>query len=77
MPPVVREYVSRYAFPHLEMEGHVVVDFDNGRFMNHSVQPNTDFTVFDKGFALRDIMVGEELTCNYAEFDPAFREFSD
>lgn len=75
MPAAVREYVARYSFPHLEMEGHVVVDFDNGRFMNHSSCPNTDFTIFDKGFAKKDIAPGEELTCDYAEFDPAFAGF--
>ena len=28
---------------------------DNGRFMNHCLTPNTDFRVFDKGYALVDI----------------------
>ena len=52
--------------------GCVVVDSDNGRFMNHSLTPNTDFRVFDKGYALVDIAQGDEITCNYHEFDPAF-----
>ena len=52
-----------------------VLDCDDGKFMNHSEQPNTDFRVFDKGYALTDIAVGEEITCNYYEFDPAFRGF--
>ena len=40
--------------PHFEMPGVVVVDSDNGRFMNHSLSPNTDFRIFDKGYALVD-----------------------
>ena len=52
-----------------------IVDCDDGKFMNHSEQPNTDFRVFDQGFALTDIAVGEEITCNYYEFDPGFRGF--
>ena len=46
----------------------VILDSDNGRFMNHSPTPNTDFRVFDKG---------EELTCNYHEFEPTFSGYPD
>jgi len=49
-----------------------IVDCDHGKFMNHNERPNTDFTVFDRGYALVDIQKGEEITCNYAEFDPSF-----
>jgi len=34
--------------------------------MNH-------FTVFREGFALRGITHGEELICNYFDFDPSFK----
>jgi uncharacterized protein len=71
-PPYLQDFVSRYTYPHLEMPGVVILDSDNGRFMNHSSRPNTDFRVFDRGYALVDIAAGEELTCNYHEFDPAF-----
>ena len=47
-------------------------EVDNGRFMNHDEQPNTDFTNPTVGFATRDIAKGEELTCNYSEFAPGF-----
>jgi SET domain-containing protein len=40
--------------------------------MNHSGSPNTDFTKPDMAWAIRDIAEGEEITCNYAEFDPSF-----
>lgn len=72
LPPHVQHFISRYSYPHLEMPGVVVVDSDNGRFMNHTLTPNTDFRIFDVGYALVDIRQGEEITCNYHEFDPTF-----
>jgi SET domain-containing protein len=36
--------------------------------MNHSFKPNTDFSFPDSGIAIRDIAVGEEITCDYREF---------
>ncbi|MEO1610130.1 MAG: hypothetical protein AAFR90_12535 [Pseudomonadota bacterium] len=36
--------------------------------MNHAPKPNTDFTSPSKGWAIRDIAIGEEITCNYYEF---------
>lgn len=42
---------------------------DNARFMNHSDDPNTGQLNPDVEIALRDIEVGEELTCNYRTFD--------
>jgi SET domain-containing protein len=74
-PPHMRDYISRYSYPHLEIAGVVVLDSDNGKYMNHSLTPNTDFRVFDKGYALTDIAAGEEITCNYYEFDPGFVGF--
>jgi len=75
LPPHVQHFISRYSYPHLEMPGVVVVDSDNGRFMNHTLTPNTDFRIFDKGYALVDIAQGDEITCNYHEFDPTFAGF--
>ena len=72
LPSHQQDYFQRYSFPHLQRPGHIVLEFDNGRFMNHTLKPNTDFTQFDKGWAIRDIAVGEEITCNYHEFDPTF-----
>ncbi|MGA7457170.1 MAG: SET domain-containing protein [Methyloceanibacter sp.] len=75
LPPHVQHFIARYSYPHLEMPGVVVVDCDNGRFMNHTLAPNTDFRIFDKGYALIDIAEGDEITCNYHEFDPTFAGF--
>ena len=75
LPPHMRSFIATYSYPHLDMPGYRVVDVDNGRFMNHSLAPNTDFSIFDKGFALVDIAPGDEITCNYHEFDPGFAGF--
>lgn len=74
-PPNVRDYFDRYGYPHMERDGFVVLELDNGRFMNHSEQPNTDFTRPDVGYAIADIHAGEEIICNYFEFDRSFTGF--
>lgn len=75
LPPHMQIYMKRYSFPHLEQPGYRVIDVDNGKYMNHSLAPNTDFRIFDSGYALVDIARGEEMTCNYHEFDPDFVGF--
>ena len=69
LPPHMQDFIARYSYPHMTKPGIWVLEFDNGRFMNHSEAPNTDFTHFAQGFAIRDIAAGEEITCNYHEFD--------
>lgn len=71
LPEHTKEFVQRYGFPHIT-SGTIVLELDNGRFMNHTLKPNTNFTVFEHGYAIRDIHPGEEITCNYYEFDPTF-----
>jgi hypothetical protein len=71
-PPYLQDFIARYTYPHLEMPGVRVLDGDHARFMNHTLAANTDFRIFDKGYALFDIAPGEEITCNYHEFDPNF-----
>jgi len=71
-PAAQRDFIERYGYRHMTRPGIVVIEFDNGRFMNHSDDPNTDFRDPERGYALRDIAEGEELTCNYAEFDPGY-----
>ena len=77
LAPHMQDFVARYSYPHLEIDGVRIVDCDDGKFMNHSERPNTDFRVFDKGYAIVDIAAGEEITCNYFEFDPEFRGFGE
>ena len=67
-PPHLKALLDRYAFPHPDRPDCIVYEVDNSRFMNHSETPNTDYSDFAAGRALRDIKAGEELTCNYNDF---------
>jgi SET domain-containing protein len=71
-PESIRHFILRYTYPHPADKSLVVLDVDNGRHMNHSLHPNTDFRDATFGYAIRDIAAGEEITCNYAEFEPDF-----
>lgn len=71
-PPHLKDLLDRYAYPSPEESGFLIYEVDNGRFMNHSETPNTDFSDFRAGRALRNIEAGEELTCNYADFMTAY-----
>lgn len=73
LPELAQGYLSRYGYPHMTRDGLIVLEMDNGRYMNHSINPNTDFTRPDVGYAIVDIAAGEELTCNYFEFDLEFQ----
>lgn len=72
LPPSFRMFAERYGYPYPHDTESLVLELDNGRFMNHSTTPNTCFTDPDAGYALVAIAAGEELTCDYTEFDPAF-----
>ncbi len=67
-PPVLKELLDRYAYPSPDQPQFIVYEVDNGRFMNHSTNPNTNFSDFGHGATLRDIAAGEELTCDYNDF---------
>ena len=69
--PPVQEMLQHLTYTE-EWDGvdYLVLCGDHARFMNHSSDPN----VFDsedmlEDFACRDIVAGEELTCNYFAFD--------
>lgn len=72
LPPLFQGFVERYGYPSPNDPDVLIVELDNGRFMNHSERPNTRFDDPDAGYTLRGIEAGEEITCNYAEFDPSF-----
>lgn len=65
-----KEFVERYGYPHTTKPGLTIIEVDNGRFMNHSSTPNTDFRNPAFGVTIRDIAEGEEITCDYEEFAP-------
>ena len=79
LPLRVREYVLHYG--NLTESGGAapskavyLLCGDNARFMNHSDAPNVSSGT-DRNCALRDIVAGEELTCDYREFDLTFTGF--
>jgi uncharacterized protein len=67
LPSPVRKFVKKYAFRHPKSPENLILEADDGRFMNHSIKPNLDLSSKMKGIALRDIDIDEELTCNYAD----------
>ncbi|HLW66158.1 MAG TPA: SET domain-containing protein-lysine N-methyltransferase [Gemmataceae bacterium] len=69
-PRRVQEYLRHYGS---EVEpGVFLLCGDNARFMNHCENPNISGAE-NPNIALREIAAGEEITCNYAEFDLAFK----
>ncbi|MCB1169636.1 MAG: SET domain-containing protein [Leptospiraceae bacterium] len=68
LPPVVRDYVDRFGYLNPEIKGYVLCA-DDARFFNHSDEPNTVSLSQEVTVALQDIQKGQELTCNYFEFD--------
>lgn len=64
------EFLKMYAYsPLADSEKSYVLCADNARHMNHDENPNLDETPDGLNVALRDIKAGEELTCNYNQFD--------
>lgn len=66
-----KEQVLNYAYLSPNT-GKYILCFDDARFFNHSDNPNcVGASPTDDGIdiAARDIQAGEELTCNYKEFD--------
>lgn len=76
--PQERAMLSHFGYPvyapddAVPMKG-VLLNLDAARFTNHSDNPNTGHPPDDPdvNIALRLIREGEEITCNYFEFDPA------
>ena len=72
LSPLHQEFCERYGYPYPHDPERLIIELDNGRFMNHSTAPNTRFDDPDAGYTRTVIAAGDELTCNYAEFDPSF-----
>lgn len=73
--PLVKQLLDRYAYPSPDRPGFIVYETDNGRFMNHADDPNSDFSDEGGARATRDIAAGEEITCNYNVFFEGGFEF--
>lgn len=66
--PHVREFIERYSYPDFKRPGYLILESDEGRFMNHADDPNLDFSDNVHGIARWDIPAGTELTCHYSTF---------
>ena len=75
VPRHFREFLERYTYEHPTDPSRVVLDCDEGRFMNHSDVPNIDLADPHRGVAVCDIPAGVELTCNYGQFTRGAVEF--
>ena len=73
LPEPARSELLRYVYFH-EGSRQYVFCLDNARFMNHTHEPNTRGVdppdqPYGYDVATREIAAGEELTCDYREFD--------
>jgi hypothetical protein len=64
MGAAYRPTIDRYAYRN--GRGDYVLCWDLARFMNHSCDPAVLSPGFDLDIAVRDVLPGEELTCEYA-----------
>lgn len=73
LPPVAYAEVEMHGF-RPEANGPIYYEAMMGKYMNHSREPNTDFTALSFGVTTRDIQPGEELTCDYHQLVHDFHE---
>lgn len=66
-PEPYRSRIRHYVY--LDESGVYVLCGDNAKFMNHSVEPSCSDADPRFTLAVRTIEPGEELTCDYREFD--------
>lgn len=72
LPEVTQAFIERYAYPLPTDPSILVLEVDNGRFMNHAAKPNTNFKDPAIGIAIVEIPADTEITADYSEFDPGF-----
>jgi len=63
MDPLYQEILDTYSYRN--HQGHYVLCWDHGRYVNHSFQANCLSTAYDFEIAIRDIQPGEQLTDDY------------
>ncbi len=71
LSPSAREQVAPYVYTDVAT-GNYILCSDDAKYMNHSDAPNTR-TEGQQTVAIADIQPGQEITCNYFEFDAATR----
>ena len=67
LPASVRQEIEVHLYQP-EKDGLLHYESTMGKYMNHSREPNVDFTEVGVGWAVRDIHPGDELTCDYRHF---------
>ena len=69
-PQPYQEFLLMYGYQ-AEHRGQKVIILcsDHAKHMNHADDPNVGEDADHNNVALRDIAAGEELTCNYYQFD--------
>ena len=67
-----QEQIRRFLYVDIET-GSFVLCSDDAKYMNHSETPNTR-TFKDQAWTVCDVAPGQELTCDYREFDAVSRE---
>jgi SET domain-containing protein len=72
LPALARRHTRWFCFVS-RADGHVILSGDHACFINHTIQPNTgaapDAPPPVVTLARRDIAAGEEITCNYFDYD--------
>ena len=71
-PKPYRERLRHYTY--VDDRGFHILCGDNAKFMNHADDPNCSDADPRWTVTVRDIEAGEELTCDYREFDRSSRE---
>lgn len=67
-PIVTRSYIKHFGY-FCKTDREYKLNSDNMRFFNHSDSPNTISDIYGNDWSKVDIDVGEEITCNYYDFD--------
>jgi SET domain-containing protein len=68
LPGAAKPHIRKYSYFCPEKQKWILCG-DDARFMNHSDTPNTFEEPGNRTIAVRDIAIGEELTCDYRQFD--------
>ncbi len=64
LPEAFRQFLIVYAYESAECPGGVVLSCDSAKYLNHSEAPNCESSG-PLNRALRTIVAGEEITCDY------------
>jgi len=67
LPSATRQEVEIHLYQP-EQGGLLYYEAIMGKYMNHSCEPDVDFSDIGNGWATRDIQSGEELACAYRHF---------